>query len=64
MASRFTYFLLIVVVLVVLLPSPTAAFGAGNIASISKVEGQNFRHGVSSGFQSPYVISTELFVGY
>lgn len=24
---------------------PTAAFGAGNIASISKVEGQNWRHG-------------------
>ncbi|EGX53664.1 hypothetical protein TWF173_008488 [Orbilia oligospora] len=24
---------------------PTAAFGAGNIASISKIEGKNFRHG-------------------
>ncbi|KAK5174851.1 hypothetical protein LTR16_011471, partial [Cryomyces antarcticus] len=29
----------------VLLPSPAAAFGAGNIASISKIEGHNWRHG-------------------
>lgn len=48
MASRFTYLLLIAFVLLVLLPRPTAAFGAGNIASISKIEGQNFRHGVST----------------
>ncbi|OCK82640.1 heterokaryon incompatibility Het-C [Lepidopterella palustris CBS 459.81] len=36
---------LLVVILLVLLPSPAAAFGAGNIASISKVEGHNWRHG-------------------
>ena len=24
---------------------PAAAFGAGNIASLSRIEGQNFRHG-------------------
>ncbi|KAF2094475.1 heterokaryon incompatibility Het-C [Rhizodiscina lignyota] len=45
MASRFTYILLVGLLVLALLPSPTAAFGAGNIASISKVEGQNFRHG-------------------
>lgn len=28
-----------------LLAHPTAAFGAGNIASIAKIEGQNWRHG-------------------
>ncbi|PTB37503.1 hypothetical protein M441DRAFT_199847 [Trichoderma asperellum CBS 433.97] len=32
-------------VLLVCLVQPAAAFGAGNIASISKVEGQNWRHG-------------------
>ncbi|MBE7181330.1 MAG: hypothetical protein INR71_09020 [Terriglobus roseus] len=37
---------MLVLVVVVLLPSPAAAFGAGNIASVSKIEGQNFRHGV------------------
>jgi hypothetical protein len=30
---------------VVLLARPAAAFGAGNIASLSKVEGVNWRHG-------------------
>ncbi|KAF2227163.1 heterokaryon incompatibility protein Het-C-domain-containing protein [Elsinoe ampelina] len=44
MAYTKTFFLLLLVALV-LLPQPTAAFGAGNIASISKVEGQNWRHG-------------------
>jgi hypothetical protein len=29
----------------VLWARPTAAFGAGNIASLSKVEGHNWRHG-------------------
>lgn len=33
------------VLLLVLLPSFAHAFGAGNIASISKIEGQNWRHG-------------------
>ncbi|KAB8342821.1 hypothetical protein FH972_022419 [Carpinus fangiana] len=37
--------LLVACVLLVALPSPAAAFGAGNIASISKVEGHNWRHG-------------------
>ncbi|KAL9640995.1 MAG: hypothetical protein Q9204_000436 [Flavoplaca sp. TL-2023a] len=31
--------------LVAVLASPVAAFGAGNIASIAKIEGQNWRHG-------------------
>ncbi|KAJ9271692.1 hypothetical protein DTO212C5_2117 [Paecilomyces variotii] len=37
--------LLVLVVLLVLLPSQVHAFGAGNIASISAVEGKNWRHG-------------------
>ncbi|KAF3940994.1 hypothetical protein ABW19_dt0209592 [Dactylella cylindrospora] len=32
-------------VLLLLFARPTHAFGAGNIASISKIEGQNWRHG-------------------
>ncbi|EWC43392.1 hypothetical protein DRE_07708 [Drechslerella stenobrocha 248] len=32
-------------VLLVFAVGPAAAFGAGNIASISKIEGKNFRHG-------------------
>ena len=43
--SRFTIALLAVITLLVLLPAPAAAFGAGNIASISKIEGKNWRHG-------------------
>jgi hypothetical protein len=31
--------------LLVLWARPTAAFGAGNIASLSKIEGHNWRHG-------------------
>ncbi|EQK98481.1 heterokaryon incompatibility protein Het-C [Ophiocordyceps sinensis CO18] len=37
--------LLLGLIVLVSLASPAAAFGAGNIASISKVEGQNWRHG-------------------
>jgi len=37
--------LLVGLVILVALASPALAFGAGNIASISKVEGQNWRHG-------------------
>ncbi|EXL43987.1 hypothetical protein FOCG_14220 [Fusarium oxysporum f. sp. radicis-lycopersici 26381] len=37
--------LLVGLVILVALASPAFAFGAGNIASISKVEGQNWRHG-------------------
>lgn len=31
--------------LLILYARPTHAFGAGNIASVSKIEGQNWRHG-------------------
>ncbi|EEH42000.2 HET-C domain-containing protein HetC [Paracoccidioides lutzii Pb01] len=37
--------ILILAVLLVLLPSQVCAFGAGNIASISTIEGKNWRHG-------------------
>lgn len=43
--SSHKYTLLLVLALLVLLPTPAAAFGAGNIASISKIEGHNWRHG-------------------
>jgi hypothetical protein len=43
--AKYQMFLLVCLVVVVLLPTPTAAFGAGNIASISTIEGQNWRHG-------------------
>ena len=33
------------ILLVVLLAQPTTAFGAGNIASTARIEGQNWRHG-------------------
>lgn len=39
------HLLLIAIAALVLLPSGAHAFGAGNIASISKIEGQNWRHG-------------------
>lgn len=37
--------LLVVLMMLVLLPAPAAAFGAGNIPSIAQVEGVNWRHG-------------------
>jgi hypothetical protein len=37
--------LLIFCVILFVLPSPAAAFGAGNIPSIAQVEGHNWRHG-------------------
>ena len=37
--------LLVTLLALVLLVAPAAAFGAGNIASISQIEGQNWRHG-------------------
>jgi len=40
-----TTLLLVVGVVLVLYARPTLAFGAGNIASVSKIEGQNWRHG-------------------
>ncbi|KOS18990.1 hypothetical protein ESCO_000546 [Escovopsis weberi] len=39
------YGLLVGLIVLFTLVRPAAAFGAGNIASISKVEGQNWRHG-------------------
>lgn len=44
MANQNTYFLLCILA-VLLLASPAAAFGAGNISSLSKIEGHNWRHG-------------------
>ncbi|CAO1605666.1 hypothetical protein XANCAGTX0491_009172 [Xanthoria calcicola] len=38
-------FVLSCALLVAVFSSPAAAFGAGNIASIAKIEGQNWRHG-------------------
>ena len=43
--ARYSTLLLFCLVALVLLPSPAAAFGAGNIASISRIEGHNWRHG-------------------
>lgn len=37
--------LALTLLLVLLWARPTQAFGAGNIASMSKIEGQNWRHG-------------------
>ncbi len=37
--------ILLCAVVIVLLARPTYAFGAGNIGSTSKIEGQNWRHG-------------------
>ncbi|KAI1932050.1 hypothetical protein LOZ58_004072 [Ophidiomyces ophidiicola] len=45
MGSLDTRFVFLVCALLVLLPLQVNAFGAGNIASISAVEGKNWRHG-------------------
>lgn len=42
-STKLLLFLCLVAVL--LFATPTHAFGAGNIASISKIEGKNWRHG-------------------
>jgi Heterokaryon incompatibility protein Het-C len=42
---RPTSYLLPALFLVVFLTRPAHAFGAGNIASLSKIEGTNWRHG-------------------
>ncbi|KAF2751419.1 Het-C-domain-containing protein [Sporormia fimetaria CBS 119925] len=42
---QFSSMLLPCLILLVFWARPTAAFGAGNIASMSKIEGQNWRHG-------------------
>jgi len=46
-ASRVNHSLVLLFTLVVVLvfASPALAFGAGNIASVAKIEGKNFRHG-------------------
>ncbi|KAI9836391.1 MAG: hypothetical protein M1819_001421 [Sarea resinae] len=45
MAIRGVTVLLLLVAVLLILPAPAAAFGAGNIASVSKIEGHNWRHG-------------------
>lgn len=45
MAPSSCQFMLLCAIGVILLARPAVAFGAGNIASISKVEGVNWRHG-------------------
>ncbi|KAF8542735.1 heterokaryon incompatibility Het-C [Trichophaea hybrida] len=44
-SSRTPLIVLLSVVVILCLASPAHAFGAGNIASIAKIEGVNFRHG-------------------
>lgn len=43
--SKFPVLFLLTFLIFLSLASPTAAFGAGNIASISRIEGKNWRHG-------------------
>lgn len=45
MSDRTPLLLLLTLLVVLAFATPAAAFGAGNIASISKIEGDNFRHG-------------------
>jgi len=45
MANKTLLFLLCIGLALALFTAPAHAFGAGNIASISKVEGRNWRHG-------------------
>lgn len=42
---NFSYAIMALAVVLILMPAPAAAFGAGNIASISAIEGKNWRHG-------------------
>ncbi len=42
---NFIFKSLVICILLALLPSPAAAFGAGNIPGIAEIEGVNFRHG-------------------
>jgi hypothetical protein len=43
--ASFKFNLLLLLVVIVFLSAPVSAFGAGNIASLSKIEGKNWRHG-------------------
>jgi hypothetical protein len=45
MANKTLLVLLCVVAALALFATPAHAFGAGNIASISRIEGRNWRHG-------------------
>lgn len=45
MAISATQFTLLCVIGIILLARPAHAFGAGNIGSTSKIEGENWRHG-------------------
>jgi len=45
MANKTLLFLLCIGLVLALFTAPAHGFGAGNIASISKVEGRNWRHG-------------------
>jgi hypothetical protein len=43
--TGFTCCILVFAAVIILFSSPVSAFGAGNIASTSKLEGKNWRHG-------------------
>lgn len=45
MAIQSLTFAVLTLLVILTLASPAAAFGAGNIASIAKIEGKNWRHG-------------------
>jgi len=45
MALSATQFTIVCVIGILLFARPTHAFGAGNIGSTSKIEGENWRHG-------------------
>lgn len=45
MPNKTFLFVLCLVAALALFAAPADAFGAGNIASISKIEGRNWRHG-------------------
>lgn len=45
MATHTTALVVLTFLLLVMFASPATAFGAGNIASIAKIEGHNWRHG-------------------
>ncbi|EEA24429.1 hypothetical protein TMatcc_007529 [Talaromyces marneffei ATCC 18224] len=44
-SSSTTAFVFVVLLMLIVLPGKAEAFGAGNIASISTIEGKNWRHG-------------------
>lgn len=43
--ASYNFSFLLVIALVLAISAPVSAFGAGNIASLSKIEGHNWRHG-------------------